>query len=384
MFIQRSHHLEVVEYLEEFPIVGLLGPRQCGKSTLAKEILKTVPKETIYIDLERDSDINKLNQPELFFESNKDKLICLDEIQRKPDLFPLLRSLVDSGGINGRFLILGSASPDLIRQSSESLAGRIAYIELTPFSLKEVYNGHFDLMEYWNRGGFPKSYLAKSDRISVIWRENYIRNFLERDISQFGFNISVGNMRRLWTMLAHVHGQEINYSKLSNSLQVSHTTIRNYIDILVETFMVRLIKPYHSNFGKRIVKAPRIYLRDTGILNTLLGIDTAQDLFGHPVFGASWEGLVTENLLAVLQSFEAYYFRTTAGAEVDLILERGSKKIMIECKASKSPSLSKGFYNIKKDLKPYASWIIAPVEESYQIEKDVIVGNIKHFIDSMR
>ncbi len=382
MYVSREKTKEIIQLLKDFPVVALLGPRQCGKSTLAKRILEDVKNPTVYLDLERDSDLAKLNQPELYFDANNDKLICLDEIQRKPDFFPLIRSIVDDQGKNGQFLILGSASPELIKQSSESLAGRIAYVELSVFTMQELDGGSFDLMKYWLRGGFPKSYLAPSNQSSITWRENFIRTFLERDIAQFGFNISVENMMRLWGMLAHYHGQVINYSQLANSLQVSHTTVRTYVDILVQTFMVRLLSPYHNNYGKRLIKSPRVYLRDSGILTGILKIDSKDELFSHPVFGASWEGIAIENILSFFVGHEAFFFRSTAGAEVDLILERGNRKILIECKASKSPKLGKGFYNIKRDLKPDISWVIAPVDEAFHLEKDIKVGNINDFIKS--
>ncbi len=365
----------------DFPAVALLGPRQCGKSTLAKQLLSQMGKST-YIDLEKPSDIRKLEDPEFFFSQFPDNLICLDEIQRKPDLFPVLRSIIDENRTNGKFLILGSASRDLIRQSSETLAGRICYIELTPFLINEVFVDKSDtLITCWNRGGFPDSYLARNDKSSVNWRQNFIRTFLERDIPQFGFNIPSQTLQRLWTMIAHLHGQFLNSSKIGEMIGVSHTTIRSYVDLLSQTFMIRLLLPYEANLKKRLVKSPKIYIRDSGILHSLLEVDDAESLFGHPIFGNSWEGYALENILVNIKDWSPFFYRTSSGVEIDLILKRGTKKIAVEFKASKSPSLSKGFFLALNDLGISDAYVIAPINESYKIKENVTILPLIDFIN---
>lgn len=380
-YLTRNIENEVKESLRDFPVVALLGPRQCGKSTLAKQLLLTMDKTT-YIDLEKPSDIRKLEDPEFFFSQIPDNLICIDEIQLKPDLFPVLRSIIDENRTNGKFLVLGSASRDLIKQSSQTLAGRICYIELTPFLINEVSDKASEtIITCWNRGGFPDSYLARNDKSSLIWRENFIRTFLERDIPQLGFNIPSQTLHRLWSMLAHLHGQLLNSSKLGEMLGVSHTTIRSYIDLLSQTFMIRRLLPYEANLKKRLVKSPKIYIRDSGILHSLLEIEDTESLFGHPVFGNSWEGFALENILVNLKNWSHFFYRTSSGVEIDLILQRGLKRIAVEFKASKSPSLSKGFYIALKDLNIDEAYIIAPVDESYKIKENVTILPLSQFLN---
>ena len=379
-YISRKIEPDVQKNLRNFPVVAILGPRQCGKSTLAKRII-SYRKKSVYLDLELESDLKKLEDPELFLSHHEDKLICIDEIQRMPDLFKELRGIIDQKRKNGRFLILGSASRDLIRQSSETLAGRICYMQLAPFLFSEVSSaGKPDLMKLWSRGGFPESFLSRSNQSSAIWRDNFIRTFLERDIPQLGFNIPAQMLRRLWTMLAHSHGQVLNSSRLGESIGVSHTTIRSYLDILEQTFMLRLVQPFHANVKKRVIKSPKVYVRDSGILHSLLGIEYKNDLFGHPVFGSSWEGFALENILSAYPKYSPYFYRTSSGVEIDLVLERGTKRIAFECKASKSPTLSKGFYQALKDLSIDHAYIISPVDEQYPIKKSVIVAPLHTFI----
>jgi predicted AAA+ superfamily ATPase len=326
-YIPRRLESAVGGCLGAFPASAVLGPRRCGKSTLARAIMSR-RKGTVYLDLERPSDLRKLTEPELFFEAHRNDLICLDEIQRRPDLFPVLRSIIDERDRPGQFLILGSASRDLIRQSSETLAGRIAYLELTPLLVSEI-GSHPKASMLWLRGGFPESFLAKSDAESVLWRENFIRTFLERDIPQLGIRIPSASLERLWQMCAHYHGQLLNQSTLGAALGVSHTTIRSYLDLLSETFMVRLLSPLLPNLKKRLVKAPRIYIRDTGILHSLLDIEDEDDLMGHPARGASWEGFVIENILAELPDWRSHFYRSVTGAELDLVLEKGRTRIFL-------------------------------------------------------
>lgn len=381
----RKRNIEglIAESIDNNPVVAILGPRQCGKSTLAKELLMKI-ENSVYLDLQRNSDLRRLDDPELFFQNTKDQLVCIDEIQLKPELFPVIRSIVDENNTNGQILILGSASRDLIKQSSETLAGRISYSELTPFTILEVENSFDEIRILWNRGGFPRSYLAKYDKISFNWRNDFIRSFLERDIPQFGNQDQVTAVGRLWSMIAHIHGQILNLSKIGDSLGVSHTTVRNYIELLEQTFMVRTLKPYETNLKKRLVKSPKIYIRDTGILHALLDITDFNNLLGHIVFGSSWEGFVIENVLAELPDCKGYFYRTAAGAEIDLILERGSKKVGVECKSSMAPNISKGFYSSLEDLQIEEGYIVAPVKDSYPVKKNVFVVSLPEFINKMK
>ncbi len=374
-YVYRVLTNDILRKLKNIPVVAILGPRQCGKSTLVKKLLPSL-KNNIYLDLERPSDMNKLRDAEAFFRLNKDKLICLDEIQRSPQLFPLIRSVVDESDKNGQFIILGSASPDLIKQSSESLAGRISYLELTPFLIQELIqnDGIEELRKIWLRGGFPRSYLAADETDSFEWRIDFIRAFLERDIPNLGFKIATKNMERLWKMCAHIHGQVLNRSKLGESLGVSHHTVQSYLDILSETFILRVLPPFEANLKKRLIKSPKIFVRDSGLLHALLLIEGQNDLFGHPVYGASWEGFAMENILSSISNWQASFFRTASGAEVDLILEKGTRRVAVEFKVSTSPLVSRSFWTALEDIKPEEAWIIAPIEESYPIKGSVQVA----------
>jgi len=367
-YIHRNKEKEIHQLLENFPAVAILGPRQCGKSTLARYLLHDNP-ESFYLDLENPEDRQKLSAPELFFSGEDQRIVCLDEIQRAPELFSLLRSVIDRRNRNGQFLFLGSASRDLIKQSSESLAGRIIFVELTPFQISELEEG--DFWNYWLNGGFPRSYLAKDQEMSYIWRSSFISTFLERDLRQLGFNIPPETMRRLWTMCANLHGQIINLSQLGSSLGVSHTSVRTYIDLLKETFMVRLLQPFYTNLNKRLIRSPKIYLRDTGILHALLSIKNKEDLLGHHILGASWESMVIENILNATVGMPSGFYRTAGGAEIDLVLQHGDKKIAIECKASAVPQPGKGFYQGMEDLSINEAWIIAPVNMKYPLKENV-------------
>lgn len=376
-YIQRSVQDNLKKSLDQIPVIALLGPRQCGKSTLAGEILKDLPS-AIHLDMERPADLRALTDPEAFFRLNEDRLICIDEIQKKPDLFPVIRYEVDRRGKNGQFLILGSASPLLIRQTSESLAGRIYYQELTPFLLNEIENPMACLRELWLKGGFPRSYLVDGNSQSNLWRENFIRTFLERDIPGLGINISTIQIRRLWTMLAHSSGQVVNYSKLAESLGISRNTVKYYIDILEQTFMIRILHPYVSNTKKRLVKSPKVYIRDSGILHSLLDIDNHNALLSHPVYGQSWEGFALENILSVLGNrWQSSFYRSEKGNEIDLILEKGARIICIEFKSSSAPKITRGFWTVLEDLEPYESWIVSPVENMYPLnmKRKVFVGS---------
>jgi predicted AAA+ superfamily ATPase len=383
-YLPRLITTKIEQKLQQMPGVVILGPRQCGKSTLAKAIISNI-KGAVYVDLERPSDANKLRDPEAFFTLNRDHLICLDEIQRVPELFPVLRSVMDENKRNGQFIILGSASPDLIQQSSETLAGRIASFELTPFLIKEVSDERTiqTLRRLWLRGGFPRSYLAANEHQSFEWRLDFIRTFLERDIPQLGFRTPAKTMERFWSMCAHLHGQLLNSSKLGESMGVSHHTIRSYVDMLDQTFVLRVLRPYEPNLKKRIVKAPKIYVRDSGLLHALLGIEGHNDLLGHPVYGASWEGFVIEHILPLLPAWKASFYRTSSGVEIDLILEKGTHRIAVECKGSTAPQVQQGFWNAVDDLALHDVWIIAPVKEAYPIEQRVKVAPLHHLIEHL-
>lgn len=368
---------EIDEMLQDFPVVAIIGPRQCGKSTLAQHIASQQP-DAVFLDMEDPDDRVVLSNPTLFFAANKNKLICLDEIQFAPDLFQTLRSTVDKTKRNGQFLLLGSASPELLRQSSETLAGRIVYVELAPFTITETQSDWQSLLV---RGGFPRSFLAKTDKSSLVWRKSFIRTFLERDIAAFGLNLNPEHSSRLWQMCAHYHGKLLNYSDFGKSLGLTHPTIKHYVDVLTGTFMLRKLQPYHANLEKRLVKTPKLYVADSGILCALLNIQTFDELLGHPVAGFAWEGFVLQNILSsISNSYEVYFISTSADAEIDILLKKGRKLIGIECKFSTTPKVSKGFYNLKHDLKLSKSFVVAPVTKGYPIDKDTLVCNLTELI----
>ncbi|MCB1179547.1 MAG: ATP-binding protein [Leptospiraceae bacterium] len=378
-YIPRILENYLKEEIEDYPILAILGPRQCGKSTLVQEFGKSIEK-FLYIDLENPSDRQKLTEPQLFFENYEDHCICLDEIQRMPEVFTILRSWVDRKKRNGQFILLGSASPELLKQSSESLAGRISFLELNPFIYPEILNGKYNRNDFWMKGGFPGSYLTVNDKKSFRWRENFTSTFLERDIPQLGIKIPSGNIRNLWTLCAHNHGSLLNYNKLGQSLGLSYNTIKNYIMILEKTYMVRILSPYIKNVKKRLVKSEKIYIRDSGILHYLLSLKEFSDLLGHTVLGASWEGFVIENILNTFTDSKGYFYRTSAGAEIDFIWEYNSKRIAIECKASKTPVLSRGFWNAMEDLEIEEAYVISPIDLPYPLEKRVTVTSLENFI----
>jgi uncharacterized protein len=378
--IERNLTRSVKESLKDNPVVAITGPRQCGKSTLVKNLLNI--KDLLYLDLERTSDLRKLDEPEWFLESQKKRTICLDEVQRKPEIFPLIRSLVDDWGKKGCFIILGSASGEMLKQSSESLTGRISYKRLTPFLWSEISKYH-SLESYLLRGGFPGSLLARNDSVSFEWKENFISTFIERDLLQWTGSSSV-SINRLWQMLAHNNGQTINFSALGNSLGLSNTTIRNYTDILRSAYMADILPPLISNTGKRLIKAPKIYISDSGILTGLLGLKNFEELSGHPVFGSLWEGMVLSNLRGYFPNLNLTFYRTSHGAEIDFLLSTAKGLIAVECKASKSPSLSRGSYSAIDDLKPVKTFIVAPVEECYEAGKDLEVVSVGDLVKKIR
>ena len=384
-YIHRQLEPVVLQHLRVFPVVAILGSRQSGKSTLVKMLTEKI-KPFVYIDLQNYEDLNKLSDPNLFFETNRDAVICLDEIQLVPHLFSVLRSAIDKHRNNGRFILLGSASQALIQQSSETLAGRIGLIELSPFLVIELNKEpEYSLNRFWLRGGYPESYLSQTDADSMLWLENFIRTYIERDIPQLGFQIPALQLRRLLMMSAHNQGQLFNASKLGESLGLTHPTIRRYIDLLEQTYILRTLQPFEANVKKRLVKSPKVYVRDSGILHRLLMISDFNSLMGNPVFGASWEGLVIENVIVNMPDWTPFFYRTANGNEMDLVLVRGNKKIAIECKASSSPQLTKGWWDALNDINPDNTFVIAPISGSaYQINKQVTVASLMDSLNLMK
>lgn len=372
MRLQRLLLYEVRNALKQFPVVGLVGSRQVGKTTLAREFASSRSSAAVYLDLELPSDRAKLADPEAFLEAQAGALVILDEIQKIPRLFETLRSLVDRDRRAGRFLILGSASPDVLRQGSESLAGRIRYLQMNPLVFQEVNaaeaSGPVDFRRHWWRGGYPDSFLAPDDESSCAWRRAFVETFLERDIPQWGLRVPATRVRRFWEMLAHLQGQPWNASKLAGSLDMTGPTARHYLDILTDTLLVRQLQPLHANVKKRLVKAPRVYLRDAGLLHSLLRIDSPDDLWGHPSLGASFEGYVIEQVLAtVAQDADATFYRTAVGLELDLVLARGSRRVAIEIKHTSSPRPERRFMEAMHDVGATQGYVVAPVREAFDL-----------------
>ena len=376
--IQRRLHNKLAYLLQHYPAVALLGPRQVGKTTLALDV--SVSVSSVYLDLESDADRARLTEPELYLSDHVDKLVIFDEVQRLPNLFNNLRGLIDrgrrSGHKSGRFLLLGSASIDLLHQSSESLAGRIAYLELTPFDILEVEQDKLESL--WVRGGFPDSFLAIDDDLSLRWRQDFIRTYLERDVPQLGPRIPAETLRRFWVMLAHLQGGLLNAASLARSLGVDAKTIAKYLDLMVDLLLVRRLQPWYKNTGKRLVKSPKVYVRDTGITHALLGLRGKEELIGHPVVGASWEAYVIENLINVApEGTESGFYRTSAGAEIDLLLILpGNRVCAVEIKRSLNPKPAKGFFNACEDLKPDYMFVVYPGAERFVIAEGVTVINL--------
>lgn len=377
--MRRVQYLDnILKLFNATPIVAILGPRQCGKTTLAIQYSKLLDNSIniTHFDLEDDIDLERLNNPRLALGSVSG-LIIIDEIQKRPDLFPAIRVLIDQNKGSQRYLILGSASRELIKQSSETLAGRVSYLELTPFQLNEVYDGN----KLWLRGGFPLSYLADSIDISNNWRNSYIRTFLEQDIPALGFDIPAHQLRRFWVMLAHYHGNIFNASEIGRSLGVSHNTIRKYLDIMAGTFMVRVLQPWHENIKKRQIKSPKIYFRDSGIYHTLLKITSEQVLQSVPQLGASWEGFALEEVIRShgneIDEHDCFFWGTQAGAELDLLIVIGNKKIGYEFKYQDAPKITKSMRIAIKELNLEKLYIVYPGEKSYQIEENIFLTNLQ-------
>jgi uncharacterized protein len=385
---ERNAHQAVAAALTFNPAVALLGPRQVGKTTLALVIARTQP--SIYLDLEQAADRAKLQDAGAFLRANADRLVILDEIHRMPGLFLELRDVIDDyrrrGMRTGKLLILGSASLELLRQSGETLAGRIAYIDMGPLDALEVGAGPDATSRLWVRGGFPDSFLARSDAASLAWRGNMIRTYLEHEVASFGVRLPSETLQRLWTMLAHLQGAQLNASRLAASLAVSAQTTTRYIDLLCDLFMLRRLTPYHANVGKRLVKTPKIYIRDSGLLHSLLAIRDYNGLAGHPVRGASWEGFVIENLLACLpdRTIPGFY-RTSAGAEIDLVLERPDRSLIaIEIKAGSAHGVSKGFQQAIADLEPREAFVVHSGEDRFPMRGAVEAIGLRELMSMLR
>jgi len=381
MYFSRKIESSVVKALQNNPVVAIIGPRQCGKTTLVKHLLNQT-QNSIYLDLERPSDLQKLDNPEWFLSSQKGKLICIDEIQRKPDLFPLIRSLVDEWNSVGIFLILGSASRELLMQSSESLAGRISYNRLTPFLWDEII-GNNSLEEYFSRGAFPRSLLSADSASSFLWRKDFISTFLERDLL-FWKNFTPTTMRRVWQMLAHLNGQTADYSTLARSLNVSSVMVKNYIDLLESTFMIEVLPAYHSNMGKRLIKAPKIYIADSGTTAALLGLKSFAAISGHPAIGAIWEQIVLSNLKGSFPDATFYFYRTAHGAEIDIVMHYKNLVFALECKNTMTPSLSKGNYNAIDDIQPKHTFVVTPNEVGWSMKHGIDVVSIDELISKLQ
>jgi uncharacterized protein len=373
--LRRRLHDDVLERLGHTPAVVLLGPRQCGKTTLAEEIGRE--RRSDYLDLERSEDRELLAQPRLYLEQHADELVILDEVQRVPGLFEELRGVIDrgrrAGRGNGRFLLLGSASGELLRQS-ESLAGRVAYMDLTPFDALEASAAGLDLDTLWVRGGFPNSVLATDDRRSAIWREDFIRSYLERDIPALGLQIPATTLERLWAMLAHHQGGLLNISLLARSLGIAGNTVARYVDLLVDLLLVRRLPPWVSNAGKKLVRSPKVYVRDSGVVHALLRVSTYDDVLRHPIAGPSWEGFAVENLLNVADPWlvQPSFYRSRGGAEADLVLAfRDGRRWLVEVRRTLTPKLPRGFTAAWDDVKPERGFVVYPGEHRYRIRRDV-------------
>lgn len=379
--ITRSKSETIIDLLSTVPVVALTGARQVGKTTLAKHIAEEVGLKTLYLDLESPRDEGKLTEPELFFERFADHLIIIDEIQRRPDLFPILRSVVDRDRRPGRFLLLGSASPVLIRESSESLAGRITYEELAPFTFDELPD-RFDISTLWIRGGFPESLLADNSTIAQRWLQDYTRTLIERDLPILGLNTDTGKLRNFLMMLAHQNGQLLNQENLARSVGVSSPTISKYLDYLEHAYIIRRLQPWHRNVKKRLVKSPKVYIRDSGLLHALLNIDDEDALRAHPAAGGSWESFVLQQILATSPHSATYYFyRTHQGAEADLLIVKNEKPQMcIEIKLNYSPIPSRGFYNVIEDNQTTENYIITPGSEQYPVHQSIDVIGLERFL----
>jgi len=380
--IYRSSTEKLENLARKFPVVGIIGPRQVGKTTLVKEFLKKITKDSIYLDLEKTSDLEKLQDPELFLSNNKERCVVIDEIQNKPELFSLLRALVDEHRVPLRYIILGSASPELLRQSSQSLAGRIAYLELSPFNFMEIkYN--IDLNNHHLLGGFPESILSETKEDSWEWLDNFITTYINRDLPQLGLRANSVTVRRLWEMIAWLNGNMLNYQMIGKSLDLTIPTINLYISFFENAFLVKKLQPFYHNMKKRLVKSPKIYLTDTGVLHKLLRISDYNQLLGHTSVGASWEAYVINQIYSLKSSdFELYFYRTHNGAEVDLVFVKALQPIATaEIKFTSTPHPNKGLINCINDLGTDKNYIITPYSDDYLARQNIRVCNLKDFLE---
>jgi uncharacterized protein len=380
MILERPHSLAALRRaLKAAPVTALLGPRQCGKTTLAREL--ATGRATTWLDLENPADLARLAEPMLALERLRG-LVVIDEVQRRPDIFPILRVLADRKPLPARFLVLGSAAPELLRQASESLAGRVAFVELGGFSVGEV--GAARMRRLWVRGGFPRSFLARTEGESLRWREDFIRTFLERDLAQLGMRVPAPTMRRFWLMIAHHAGGIWNASEIGRSLGDAHTTVRRHLDVLNAAMVVRVLQPWFANLGKRQVKSPKVYVRDSGLLHALLGIPGLDALEGHPKLGASWESFVIEQVLAAAGDRDAYYWRTQAGAELDLLLQPDGKRIGIEVKYADAPTMTRSMAAALNDLGLERLIVVSPGQARYAIAPNAEVMPLADCISELR
>ena len=380
---QRQSQQKLIQRLQQFPAVGLLGPRQVGKTTLAFA-QKALYPDALYLDLELPSAQRQMDDPEAFLMSHAQQLVILDEVQRMPGLFGILRGVIDQrrrmGQASGQFLLLGSATGVLMQQSSESLAGRVAYVELPPLQAPEIFTHQpsvADLNALWVRGGFPMSWLAPSDADSMTWREVFMATYLEKDIPALGPRIPATTLRRLWTMLAHHQGELLDLSKLAAALAISGQTVSRYIDLLCDLMLVRRLPAWHGNVGKRLVRSPKVYVRDSGLVHALLGLPNLDAVLGHPIAGSSWEGFVMEQLINAAPQAQACFYRTSNGAEVDLVLTfRNQQTWVIEIKRSSAPTVSRGFYQAATDLGAVRKLLVAPVAQPYPLKDGIEVVDV--------
>jgi predicted AAA+ superfamily ATPase len=382
MDLQRSSYLATIrERLRDNPIVSLLGPRQSGKTTLARMLAADSAEQVHFFDLESPVDLARLRNPELVLRSLQG-LVILDEIQRRPDLFPLLRVLADRRPIEARFLILGSASPELVKEGSESLAGRVSFIDVTGFALAEL--GNSAMSRLWWRGGFPRAYLAPSDRVCRQWHEDFFRSFLERDIPQLGIRVPATTLRRFWTMIAHFHGQVLNQAELARALGTAEPTARRYLDILCSTYVVRQLGPWFENLKKRQVRSPKVYVRDSGILHALLNVPDAEALQAHPKVGASWEGYCIEQILGLCGDRDAYFWATYGGAELDLLLFHRGKRLGFEFKYSERPVTSKSMRVAIEDLSLDHLYVVHPGALDFPLDQAISAVSLTTLVDQLQ
>lgn len=382
MYIARKVTSELLSLIAQFPVVGIIGPRQVGKTTLARQLMEKINKACIYLDLELPEDQSKLYEPQLYLEQHRDKCVILDEIQQLPQLFPVIRGLIDKHRVPGRFIVLGSASPALLRQSSETLAGRIAYKELTPFNFNEIAES-FDMALHWFRGGFPEAFLSPSEEFYRNWIRNFVQTYLERDMPALGLAANPILTRKLWTMLAHFHGGIWNASSFAKALGITVPTVNRYVDFFEAAFIVNRLLPFHLNLKKRLIKAPKIYIRDSGLLHYLTGIANFENLQGNVLLGNSWEGYVIEQIKQFLPGeINAYYYRTHNGTESDLVLARGNKALAcIEIKYTAAPKPSKGFQIAIEDLQTKVNFMVTPKSETYPAGKNILVCSLLDFLN---